>query len=135
MIAAVARVALVCLLWVLGFGPVACRCGDRSGPGGPALACEQKGTVYLADKVRVGSRDVSVRAVHGGCAPCPQTLARGAGAGDKCSLHRVCAESCCTCPGGRRYFTATACNGGECATPVVACQTALARFGADLCGG
>jgi len=134
MIPAVARVALVCLLWVLGFGPAACRCADRPDPGGPELACEQKGTVYLADKVRVGSRDVSVRAVHGGCSACPQLLAKGAAAGDPCTLHRVCAENCCACPGRRGAFTASACNGGECATQAVACQSALERFGSELCG-
>jgi len=135
MISLVARAALVSLLWVLGFGPAACRCADRPGRGEPALACEQKGTVYLADKVRMGAHEVSVRAVHGGCAPCPETLAKGAGAGDKCSLHRVCAESCCACPGGRRFFTASACRDGECASEAVVCQTALTRFGAELCGG
>lgn len=114
---------------------MACRCADRPDPDGPTLACEQKGTVYLADKVRVGTREVSVRAVHGGCAPCPEVLAKGAAAGDKCSLHRVCAESCCPCPDRGRFFTASACNGGACATGAVACQTALARFGAELCGG
>ena len=133
MIERVARVALVCLLWGLGFGPVACRCADRP-DSGPELACEQKGTVYLADKVRVGAREVSVRAVHGGCVACPP-LAKGAAAGDKCSFYRVCAESCCACPGRRRSFTATACTGGECAPQSVACQTALTRFGPDLCGG
>ena len=135
MIAEVDRAALVCLFWVLGFGPVACRCADRPGSGGPGLACEQEGTVYQADKVRVGARDVSVRAVHGGCAPCPNDLAKGARAGDKCSLHRVCAERCCACPGSRRFFTASACNGAQCATEAVACETALARFGPELCGG
>lgn len=135
MIAAVARVVLVCLLWALGLGPAACRCADRPDPVGPApIACEQKGTVYLADKVRVGSHEVSVRAVHGGCAPCPASLAKGAGAGNKCSLHRVCAERCCACPGRHRSFTATACNGGACASEAVACETALARFGTELCG-
>ena len=132
MIERVARAALVCLLWFSGFGPAACRCADRP-DSGPELACEQKGTVYLADKVRAGAGEVSVRAVHGGCAPCP-ALAKGARAGDKCALHRVCAESCCACPGRRRFFTATACTAGECATEAVACQTALSRFGPDLCG-
>ena len=69
MIERVARVALVCLLGALGFGPAACRCADRP-DSGPELACEQKGTVYLADKVRVGAHEVSVRAIHGGCAAC-----------------------------------------------------------------
>jgi len=133
MIAAVAR-SLLCLLWLLGFGPTACRCAYRPDPGGPGLDCEQRGTVYLADKVRFGSREVSVRAVHGGCAACPEGLAKGAEAGHKCSLHRVCAERCCTCPDRRRSFTATACNGGECTGEAVACETALARFGDELCG-
>jgi len=133
MIEQVARVALVCLVWVLGFGPAACRCADRS-DSGPELTCEQKGTVYLADKVRVGEHEVSLRAVHGGCAACPP-LAKGAGPGDKCSFHRVCAENCCACPGRRGFFTATACTSGACATQTVACQTALTRFGAELCGG
>ena len=44
----------------------------------------------------------------------------------------MCAERCCACPGRRRFFTATACNGGECATEAVACQTALSRFGSEL---
>jgi len=134
MLEAVARTVLVCLLWVLGFGPAACRCSDRSGPGGPAVACEQKGTVYLVDRAQSGSSTISVRAVHGGCSPCPKRMGKGATAGDKCSLHRVCAEQCCACPGRRRFFTAAACNDDACATADLTCQTALDRFGAELCG-
>ena len=134
MLVVVARTALVCLVWVLGFGPAACRCSDRAGPGGPAVACEQKGTVYLVDRVQSGASSISVRAVHGGCAPCPNQLGKGAAAGDKCSLHRVCAEQCYSCPERQRFFTATACNDSECASAELTCQTALSRFGADLCG-
>ena len=134
MLGVVARTAPVCLLWVLAFGPSACRCSDRAGPGGPALVCEQKGTVYLVDSALSGSSTISVRAVHGGCVPCPNRMSKGAAAGDQCSLHRVCAEQCCACPGRQRFFTATACNDRACATPELTCQTALSRFGADLCG-
>ena len=133
MLEGVARTAPVCLLWVLAFGPSACRCSDRAGPGGPALACEQKGTVYLVDSALSGSSTISVRAVHGGCAPCPK-LGKGAVAGDKCSLHRVCAEQCCACPGRQRFFTGAACNDGACASTELTCQTALDRFGSNLCG-
>jgi hypothetical protein len=60
-------------------------------------------------------------------------MGKGAAPGDKCSLHRVCAEQCCACPERRRFFTATACNDGACASAERSCQTALDRFGADLC--
>jgi hypothetical protein len=122
-------------LWLtLGFGPPACLCSDSADPiQREQSLCAQKGTVYIADEVRAGGTLRKLRAVHGGCDPCPKTLELGAPTGARCQAYQACSSHCCRCPAGDRRFTVAACIGGSCADSPSACEAALEQFGTELC--
>jgi hypothetical protein len=133
----VLRLRLVPGLLALALGPPACRCSERerdSPRSGEAGICLQKGTVYVADHIASSEEPQHLRAVHGGCEPCPEALGSGAPVAAPCQSHLVCAEACCRCPNRTRNFTVAACIAGSCAPANAACSVALERYGAELCG-
>lgn len=95
--------------------------------------CLHAGVAHIADKtvVRDGaSRRIMVESLRLGCRECG-SLAKGAPPGSACQSPKVCAERCCTCPGGRAHFAARVCRDGTCAGED-ACSLAMAA-GPDPC--
>ncbi len=124
---------------LLGLGPPACRCSDSPEDSADEglldeSLCAQKGTVYIADEVRTKGTLSKLRAVHGGCEPCPKTLPRGAPTGARCQAYQACSTHCCSCPASGRSFSVAACIAGSCADTTSACDAALRQFGTELCG-